>query len=185
MIRKTGIILFSLFSGLFLCGSGGELTESDARRLITDYLGFPKPLISVVHPGPAGSPDVQKFKKGIDKMIKSGYVKEVPPGAGKDRDYQPTSKAAGYVNGVHVKKSLPFFEGAVSRQIVTRIDEIRYDNRHKTAVISFTLGLEPVQPFYSYFCINGYCDYFGEKIKKTERQKLRVKKTDRGWGLGN
>ncbi len=184
-MRKLFAYMLIVTTGLLLLALGtGELSEKDARKLISQYFGYPKPLVEVVHAGPSGSRDLQKFVKGIDTLIKDGYLKSAPNSGGPDRYYLPTSKGSKYVRQVYIKDSFPIYEGAVCTEVLKKIENIRYDSRENTATISFTTGLEPVEPFYSLFCINKYCDYFGEKIKKTERQTLRLKKAGNVWRIG-
>lgn len=182
MLKDTVLFLF-LISSSFLLFFGGELADNDARRIITQYLGYPKLLMTIIHPGPAGSPDVNKFKGGINKLINEGYIKSAPQNSAKDKLYEPTSKGAGYITEISVKDSFPLYEGAVCREVVRKIDSIEMDKKGDTAVITFTLGLEPVEPFYGLFCINRYCDYFGPRLAKTEKQKLRLKKAGKGWRI--
>lgn len=180
MLKNTVLLLVTASFFLFF---GGELTDNDARKIITQYLGYPKPLMTVIHPGPAGSPDVDKFKKGISELLKEGYLKSAPQNSGKDKIYEPSSKGGDYITGISIKDSFPVYEGAVCKEVVKKIDAIRVDKKGDTAVITFTLGLEPVEPFYNLFCINKYCDYFGNRLGKTEKQKLKIKKAGKGWRL--
>ncbi len=184
-MHKLLACVLTVTAGLLLLASGtGELSEKDALKLISQYFGYPKPLVEVVHAGPSGSRDLQKFVKGIDALIRDGYLKSAPHSGGADKYYMPTSKGSKYVRQVYIKDSFPIYEGAVCTEVLRKIDEIRYDSRENTATISFTTALEPVEPFYSLFCINKYCDYFGEKIKRTEKQKLRLKKAGNIWTIG-
>lgn len=184
-MRKLSAGLLILLTGFFLLAfGGGGLSEDDARKIISQYFGYPKPLVNIIHAGPAGSPDLQKFVKGIDRLIKDGYIKNAPHTGGAEKYYAPTSKSNNYVKGVYIKDSYPFYEGAVCSEVIKKIDDIRYDRQKDTATITFTTGLAPIEPFYSLFCINRYCDYFGEKIKKTEKQKLQLRKYGSSWRMG-
>ena len=183
-MRRFAACLLIVTTGLLLLGfSGGGPSQEEARKIISQYFGYPKLLDGIIHAGPAGGPGLKKFKKGIDRLVKEGYLKKAP-GAGPDEYYVPTSRSSRYVKGVYIKDSFPMYEGAVCREVVKKIDDIRYDRKKNTAVITFTSGLEPIEPFYSLFCINNFCEYFGEKIKETETQKLRLMKYGEGWRLG-
>ncbi len=181
MLKKPGLLLLLSFTLVLFLGM--ELTENDARKIITHYLGYPKPLMTVIHPGPAGSSDTKRFRDGINKLLKDGFLKS-PPGSSKEKLYEPTSKSAGYVTRISVQDSFPLYEGAVCNEVVRKIDSIRLDKKGDTAVVTFTLGIEPIEPFYGLFCINKFCDYYG-KLDKTEKQKLKLRKTARGWALSN
>lgn len=184
-MRRVSACLLILITGFFLLAfGGGGISKEDARKIISHYFGYPKPLMNIVHAGPAGGPDLQKFVKAIDRLLKEGYIKNAPHAGGGEKYYAPTSKSNNYVTGIYIKDSFPIYEGAVCSEVVKTIDDIRYDRQKNTATVTFTAGLEPVEPFYSLFCINKYCDYFGDKIKKTEKQKLQLRKSGNGWSTG-
>ena len=155
-MRRVAACLLIVTTGLLLlgCNRGGP-SQEEAGKIIAQYFGYPKPLDVFIHAGPAGNPDIQKFNNGITTLVKDGYVKKVP-GSGPDESYAPTSRSSRYVKGVYIKDSFPMYEGAVCREVVKKIDDIRYDRKKNTAVITFTSGLEPIEPFYSLFCINEY-----------------------------
>jgi hypothetical protein len=183
-MRRLSASLLIITTGLLLLGfSGGGLSREEARKIISQYFGYPKLLVDIIHAGPAGGPGLQKFKAGIKRLVNDGYLKKVP-GAGPDEYYAPTSRSSEYIRGVYIKESFPLYEGAVCREVVRKIDDIRYEKQKNIAVITFTTGLEPIEPYYSLFCINKFCDYFGERIKKTEKQKMRLIKYGEGWRLG-
>jgi hypothetical protein len=183
-MRRLSACLLIIAAGLLLLGfKGGGPSQEEARKIISQYFGYPKLLVDIIHAGPAGGQGLRKFEKAIKRLVKDGYLKKVP-GAGPDEYYVPTSRSSQYIRGVYIKESFPLYEGAVCKEVVKKIDEILYDRQKNTAVITFTSGLEPIEPFYSLFCINKYCEYFGKRIKKTEKQKLRLVKYGEGWRLG-
>jgi hypothetical protein len=185
IMRKLSACLLIFVTGfLLLAFSAGGPSKEDARKIISQYFGYPKPLMGIVHAGPAGSPDLQKFMKGINRLLNDGYIKNAPGAGATGKYYAPTSKSGNYVTAIYIKDSFPVYEGAVCSEVIKKIEDIRYDGQKNTAVITFTAGMEPVEPFYSLFCINKYCDYFGEKLKKTERQKLRLRKSGNSWRIG-
>ena len=158
------------------------MSEEEAKRVISQYLKYPQPVFNLTHAGPAGSPDVPRFMKGIEKLQVEGYITEDASASSNkaDKTYVPTGKSRGYVSGLYVRESFAVYDGAVCRIVLRRIDGIGREKDQCTTV-TFTTGYEPIEPYYSLFCINDNCEYFGEKLRKEEPRTIVLKRDGKGW----
>jgi hypothetical protein len=172
-------------ASLLLLSCGQKMSDDEAKRIIGQYLKYPQPLFNGSHAGPAGGKDVAVFIKGIEKLEADGYIREGSAGSGgrgTNKDYLPTEKSGNYMNGIYIRDSFAYYDGAVCTEVIKKIEGVDIDKRG-VATIRFKTGYEPIQPFYSLLCINNYCECFGERLKKTETRAIRVKKYEKGWRL--
>lgn len=186
-MRIVSVVVFILSSAmvLLLLSCGQNMTDDEAKRIISQYLKYPQPLFNGSQAGPAGSTDIGRFIKGIEKLEADGYIREGSEksgGRGNNKDYLPTDKGRDYIAGIYVRDSFAYYNGAVCNEVIKKIDGVDIE-KNGLATIRFTTGYEPIEPFYSLLCINNYCECFGEKLKKTETRTIRVKKYERGWRL--
>jgi hypothetical protein len=71
------------------------------------------------------------------------------------------------------------FEGAVKKQAVKEIKEVSIDKTSKTAIVTYLMGYEPVEPFHSSVCTGNQskdCD-----LSATNIIKVTLQKGDKGW----
>lgn len=177
-VLTAGMILV-----LFSCGQ--KMSDDDAKRIISQYLKYPQPLLNGSHVGPAGSGDVPRFIKGIEKLEADGYIKEDLDKSGRtgnNKNYLPTGKSKDYMTGIYIRDAFAYYDGAVCSEVIKKIDGVDMEKDDR-ATIRFTTGYEPIEPFYSLLCINNHCECFGEKLKKVERRTIKLKKYEKGWRL--
>lgn len=157
------------------------ISEDQASKIINDHLDDSRPIITVVSLIKRDS----EAGMTIRKIIADGYVYHNPE-AQKNAmlpDYLPTDK------GKHLIEKIFFNEfykeytymGAVVDSYVKEINEILIDNESKIAIITYTSGLKAIEPYFSSFCINKTCRYYGDNINKTSTGKIKLKKYDKGW----
>jgi hypothetical protein len=170
---------------LFSCGQ--KMSDDEAKRIIGQYLKYPQPLFNGSHAGPAGSGDIPRFIKGIEKLEADGYIREGSDKSrprGNNKDYLATDKSKDYMSGIYIRDAFAYYDGAVCSEVIKKIDGVDIEKNDR-ATIRFTTGYEPIEPFYSLLCINNYCECFGEKLKKVERRMIRLKKYEKGWRLSS
>ena len=163
------------------------MSDEEAKRIINQYLKYPQPLFNGCSSGPAGSADVDRFLKGIQKLKADGYIKEAavnPRSSSTNRDYLPTDKGRDYMTGIYVRDVFVLYNGAVCSEVIKKIEGVDM-GKDGVATVRFTTGYEPIQPFYSLLCINDFCQCFGEKLKKVQKRAMRVRKYERGWRLAS
>ncbi len=183
-MRITSYFLTVISAALLV--SCSQMSDDEARRIILQYMKYPEPVFNITHAGPAGSPDIPKFIKGAEKLASDGYLTEEAVKSGgsqKDRIYRPTEKTRNYVTGVYVGESFALYDGALCNEVLKKIGSVEVDKERGTAVINYSTGYEPIEPIYSLLCINDYCAYFGDKLKKEEARMIRVKKYGKGWRI--
>jgi hypothetical protein len=182
-MRKLRVfLLFTVMAALLSCAP--TLSKEEARTIIKQYLGYPKPLMGIVTAGPEGNPAIEQFIKGIHKLEAEGYASAQPSKSQTDKSYLPTEKSRDYMVGIYIKDSYPLYEGAVCREVIKSIDGIEFTGGHDAATVAFTTGLEPIEPVYSLLCINKYCDCFGKDFKETQPLKLKLHRYEKGWRIG-
>ncbi len=171
---------------LFSCGQK-KISDDEAKRIISQYLKYPQPLFHGIHTGPVGSGDIPKFIQGIEKLQADGYIREVSNKAGlrgNNKNYLATDKGKDYVSGIYIRDAFVYYNGAVCSEVLKKIDGVDIEKNDGVA-IRFSVGYEPIEPFYSHLCINDYCECFGEKLKKAESRMIRVKRYEKGWRLSS
>jgi hypothetical protein len=161
------------------------MSDDEAKRIIRQYLKYPQPVFNITHAGPAGSEDIPRFIKGIEKLAAEGYIREgtdksVTKGA--DKTYMPTDRSKDFMSGIYIRDAFALYDGAVCSEVIKKIDSIDIQ-KNESANVRFTTGFAPIEPFYSLLCINNYCECFGEKLKKVETRTIRLKKYEKGWRL--
>ncbi len=182
-VRKLKVFLFLCVTGALL-SCAPKLSKEQAATIVSRYFGYPKPLTGIVTAGPAGSPAIKQFMKGIRKLEADGFATVQPSKSPKDKAYTPTDKSRAYMVGIYIKDSYPLYEGAVCREVLKSIEGIQFSGGHDAATVTFTAGLEPIEPVYSLLCINKFCDCFGKDFKKTDTLKLRLHRYEKGWRIG-
>ncbi len=181
-MRKFKVfLLLAVVGALLSCAPA--LSKEEARTIVKQYLGYPKPLMGIVTAGPEGDPAIEQFTKGIHKLEAEGYASAQPSKNPAEKSYLPTEKSRGYMVGIYVKESYPFYEGAVCREVLKSIDGIEFTQGRDAATVTFTTGLEPIEPVYSLLCINKFCDCFGKDFKETQTLKLNLHRYEKGWRL--
>jgi hypothetical protein len=179
------VLILSLAMALLLLSCGQKMSDEEAKRIIGQYLKYPQPLFNGSQAGPAGSKDIARFIKGIEKLEADGYIREGyarSGGGGNNKDYLPTEKGRDYVAGIYIRDAFAYYDGAVCSEVIKKIEGVDIDKNDR-ATIRFSTGYEPIEPFYSLLCINNYCECFGQKLKKTETRTIRLKKYEKGWRL--
>lgn len=182
-MRKFRFFLFAIFLAALLSCSP-SLSRKEAVDIVKQYMGYPKPLMGIVTAGPEGGAAIEEFMKGIHKLEAEGYVTGQPSKDPMDKSYLPTEKSKAYMVGIYIKHSYPLYEGAVCREVLKSVDHIEFSQSHDTATVTFTSGLEPIEPVYSLLCINRFCDCFGKDFKETQTLKLNLHRYDKGWRIG-
>jgi hypothetical protein len=182
-IRKlTLFFLLAAMASLLSCAP--TLPKQRAAHIVSQYMGYPKPLMGIVTAGPAKGAAIKTFIRGINKLESEGYVTALSSKGGEDRSYLPTEKSKAYMTGIYIKESYPLYEGAVCREVLKSVDGIEFTHGHDAATVSFTTAIEPIEPVYSLLCINRFCDCFGRDFKKTKTLKLKLHRDERGWRIG-
>lgn len=79
-------------------------------------------------------------------------------------------------------------EGAVVKKVVKEIREISPDRSDSGAIVTLTVGYEPIEPFFTKLCATGKCtDSSGRGCSdlkdRTEQQKVKLRKTGTGWSV--
>lgn len=177
--------ILSVAMSLVLFSCGQKMSDDEAKKIINQYLKYPQPLFNGSHAGPAGSGDVPRFIKGIEKLKADGYIMEDTDkfrSGSNNKNYLPTDKSKDYMTGIYIRDSFAYYNGAVCSEVIKKIDGVDIE-KNSRATIRFTTGYEPIEPYYSLLCINNYCECFGGKLKKTESRAIRVKKYGNGWIL--
>lgn len=180
---KLRILLLLCLTGALLSCTAG-LSREDAAKIVSRYFGYPKPLMGIVTPGPAGGTGVAQFMKGVNKLEAEGYASGRESKASSGKSYLPTEKSKAYMVGIYINDSYPLYEGAVCREVLKSIDSIDFTEGNDIATVTFTAGLEPIEPVYSLLCINRFCDCFGKDFRKTRTLKLKLHKYEKGWRVG-
>jgi hypothetical protein len=136
----------------------------------------------MTHAGHAGSgTDTPRFVQGIERLAAEGYIAEESGGGVKNRTYLPTEKGRGLVNGVYIRDSFAMYDGALCNEVIRKIEGVDFDKDASTVTIRYLTGYEPIEPFYSLLCINAYCEYFGERLKKEEVRSVKLRKSGSRW----
>ncbi|MEJ2696471.1 MAG: hypothetical protein P8013_07460 [Candidatus Sulfobium sp.] len=182
-MRKIQVFFLLIVIGSLL-SCAPALSKKEAATIVRQYMGYPKPLMGIVTAGPAGGPAIKQFMKGIHKLEAEGYVSGQPSKSPSGKSYHPTEKSRDYMVGIYIKESYPLYEGAVCREVLKSIEDIEYTRGHDAATVTFTSGLEPIEPVYSLLCINKYCDCFGKDFKETQTVKLKLHRYEKGWLIG-
>ena len=182
-MRKLRIFfLLTAMTSLLACAP--TLPKEKAAHIVRQYMGYPKPVMGIVTAGPAGGPAIEQFREGIHKLEAEGYVSGLPSKSPSDKTYVPTEKSKSYMTGIYIKDSYPLYEGAVCREVLKSVDDVEFADGHDTAVVTFTAGVEPIEPVYTLLCINKFCDCFGKDFRKTRTLKLRFHRSDSDWRIG-
>jgi hypothetical protein len=182
-VSAVTLILSAMSLVLFSCGQ--KMSDEEAKRIIGQYMKYPQPLFNGSHAGPAGSVDIPRFIKGIEKLEADGYIREGSDRSGlrgNNKNYLATAKSKDFMSGIYIRDAFAYYDGAVCSEVIKKIEGVDIEKNDR-ATIGFTTGYEPIEPFYSLLCINNYCECFGEKLKKTQRRTIRVKKYEKGWRL--
>jgi len=187
-ILPSPVLVSLLCAGIFLSffSCGQRMSNEEAKRIIGQTLKYPQPVFNITHAGPAGSEDVPRFMKGIEKLAAEGYIREdsdkSPNKANKT--YLPIDKSRDLMTGIYIRDSFAVYDGAVCKEFIKKIDSIDIE-KNEGVTVRFTTGYEPIEPFYSLLCINYNCEYFGEKLKKEESRTVRLKRYEKGWRVAS
>ena len=185
-MRITSVMLplLSFWTLILLLSCSQQISDDEAKKMVLQCVKYPQPVFNMTHAGHAGSPDIPKFIQGIEKLAAEGYIREESGVEGKgekNRTYMPTDKGQGLVSGVYIRDSFAMFDGALCNEVIKKIEGVDFDKDNATATVRYVTGYEPIEPFYSLLCINDYCEYFGERLKKEETRVAKLKKSGNGW----
>lgn len=173
----------------FLINCGGGLSENEARKIISEDFknnGFVQSEISV------------KNTTGIQGLIQEGYLIATEEGSisfmGHNTVYKfgPTQKGKQYANkdglfpnGTIVANNVwgtsATFRGAVRKRSITKINEIKIDKQTNTATVTYVVGYDAVEPYYTAICPgneSAECNY-----SATETKTVKFKRGDKGWSV--
>ncbi len=185
-MRITSVMLplLSFWTLILLLSCSQQISDDEAKKMVLQCVKYPQPVFNMTHAGHAGSPDIPKFIQGVEKLAAEGYIREESGVEGKgekNRTYMPTDKGRGLVNGVYIRDSFAMFDGALCNEVLKKIERVDFDKDNATVTVRYVTGYEPIEPFYSLLCINAYCEYFGEKLKKDEARTVKLRKYGNGW----
>lgn len=185
------LLVVVLCTGLSLSCGRTTLSEQEAKTIIAEAVpAAPLPSMLVDDIIPRQFP---QMVDGIKRLAADGYLKCLPPRiAAGDRmspvefgNCEPTEKAKPYLpqgvawNHVH---GYYFARVSVGNVRLQTIKEILIDEKSNTAIVSYTVGIEPVEPFYSVFCVEAKrCPYAGAALHQTVVREINLTKYDKGW----
>jgi hypothetical protein len=176
--------LLSFWTLVLLLSCSQKISDDEAKRLVLTAVPYPQPVFNMTHAGQAGSPDIPRFIQGVERLAAEGYIKGEGNGSPDDRKnstYLPTEKSRGVVTGVYLRGSFVMYDGAVCNEVLRKIEGVDFDENTATVTIRYVTGYEPIEPFYSLLCLNAYCEYFGEKLKREEAKTVKLRKVGSGW----
>jgi hypothetical protein len=182
-IASAILPLLSFWTLVLLLSCSQQISDDEAKKMVLQCVEYPQPVFNMTHAGHAGSPDVPRFVQGIEKLAAEGYIREEGMGGKgeKNRTFIPTERGKGLINGVYIRDSFAMFDGAVCTDVLRKIEGVELDKDTGTVTVRYVTGYEPIEPFYSLLCINDYCEYFGEKLKKEETRSVKLRKSGNGW----
>jgi len=161
----------------FSCSFGHSLSNEEAHKIISDHFP-PKPLNVMFFANADNNPNIIK---GIQKLIADGFVRRNPNTQyteGPDY-YVPTDKGRQHIVRIGRSGNLYAFNGSVCSEVVKKIDEVLLDKKTNSAIVAYTLGIEPIQPIYYSVCIDNSCPYYG--LKESRITKVKLHRYDKGW----
>ena len=185
-MRSASVILplLSFWTLILLLSCVQQIPDDEAKKMVLQCVAYPQPVFNMTHAGYAGSSDILRFTEGVKKLAAEGYVREDPAGSGNDetnRTYVPTERSQGVFTGIYIRGSFVMYDGAVCNEVIKKIEKVDFDKNARMATIRYLTGYEPIEPFYSLLCLNEYCEYFGEKLKREQTRTARLRKTGSGW----
>jgi hypothetical protein len=180
-MKKTFYFFCTILISISLLSCGVNLEQDEAEQVITKHFKFPKPSTTFVV-----AKQGEKHYKNIIKLVREGYVLPYPDKkkSNKQREvFLPTEKGKDIIAQIVFE---PWWKSyscsiAVVQKSLKSIDEILIDEESKEATIKYTTKYEPIEPFYSDFCIDKLCSYYGEKINREHKKTIKLKKYDKGW----
>ncbi len=189
-MRKLLFLFIILIIGSFIssCSSKifeNKLTEKEAKKIISEALKYPQ-LREILY-------DTQSDTKcalAINKLVKEGYFKENPDYStaylADNNKYIASTKGAPYMKSIFYIAGQYHLVGSTQQIIIKEIKEILTDEENKTAVVTFVIGFEPIEPFFSTLCVEGKCVRYlanndCSKDLEEELMKITLKKYDKGW----
>lgn len=174
----------------FLMNCGEAPSEGDVKKILAEGFtnnGFVQSKIEV------------KNTTGIKGLIDEGYLAATPEGSftyegttytsykfgATLKGKQYSNKEGLFPNGSIGSHSFwgtsATFVGAVRKQSLKKINEIKYDDKTKIATVSYVVGYEPAEPYYTAVCPgneSAECNY-----SQTEVKTIALKKSDTGWSI--
>jgi hypothetical protein len=183
-VARVILPLLSFWTLILLLSCSQQIPDDEAKKMVLQCVAYPQPVFNMVHAGHAGDSDIPKFIHGVEKLAAEGYIAEEAGEASKgekNRTYVPTDKSRSFMTGVYIRGSFVMYDGAVCNEVLKKIEGVDFDKNAGVATIRYLTGYEPIEPFYSLLCLNEYCEYFGEKLKREETRTARLRKTGNGW----
>ncbi|MEW6719786.1 MAG: hypothetical protein AB1346_04995 [Thermodesulfobacteriota bacterium] len=178
-MKRQPVVLTTILCIGFACSCSARLTNQYAFNELTKYHS---PKLETLYL--EGVRDSTGLGANIRDLLNTRNIHKKR--SGPDMDVYSALDDAGREVGVitHYRKESNFnINVSVVRTAIGNVTNILEDRRNNMAVVTYTIIREPIEPYYSRFCIDQNCKYHENVLKKTNTANIYFRNYDDGWKI--